>query len=172
MTSGGAVNVEPRFSPDGKRLAFVSTSYKGHFHIFVGRFEDGLLSDVRQLTPENVSSLPRYYYSQVDHEISPVWTRDGSEILFVSNRGHIHGTGGFWKIKASRAPRRLRFITPMPTTKRFITKKRTGRLARIFRRMASAWCMRRIWGRPGINCGSCRRRAEMRSRFLMALLTT
>ena len=100
MTSGGAVNVEPRFSPDGKQLAFVSTSYKGHFHIFVGRFEDGLLSDVRQLTPENVSSLPRYYYSQVDHEISPVWTRDGSEILFVSNRGHIHGTGGFWKVKA------------------------------------------------------------------------
>jgi TolB protein len=100
MTSGGAVNLEPRFSPDGKRLAFVSTSYKGHFHIFVGCFEDGLLSDVRQLTPENVSSLPRYYYSQVDHEISPVWTRDGSEILFVSNRGHVHGTGGFWKIKA------------------------------------------------------------------------
>ena len=100
MTSGGAVNLEPRFSPGGDRLAFVSTSYKGHFHIFVGRFEDGLLSDVRQLTPENVSPLPRYYYSQVDHEISPVWTRDGSEILFVSNRGHIHGTGGFWKIKA------------------------------------------------------------------------
>ena len=100
MTSGGAVNLEPRFSPDGKRLAFVSTSYKGHFHIFVGRFEDGLLSNARQLTPETVSSLPRYYYSQVDHEISPVWTRDGSEILFVSNRGHIHGTGGFWKVKA------------------------------------------------------------------------
>jgi Tol biopolymer transport system component len=100
MTSGGAVNLEPRFSPDGKRLAFVSTSYKGHFHIFTGRFEDGLLSDVQQLTSENVSTLPRYYYSEVDHEISPAWTRDGSEILFVSNRGHIHGTGGFWKIKA------------------------------------------------------------------------
>lgn len=99
MTSGSAVNVEPRFSPDGKRLAFVSTSHKGHFHIFVGRFEDGLLDDVRQLTPETVSVLPRYYYSQADHEISPVWTRDGSEILFISNRGHIHGTGGFWKIK-------------------------------------------------------------------------
>jgi TolB protein len=100
ITSGGAVNVEPRFSPDGKRLAFVSTSYKGHFHIFVGRFEDGALSDVRQLTSENVSALPRYYYSKVDHEISPVWSRDGSEILFVSNRGHIHGTGGFWRMKA------------------------------------------------------------------------
>ena len=100
ITSGGSVNLEPRFSPDGKRVAFVSTSYKGHFHIFVGRFAEGLLSDVRQLTQENVSTLPRYYYSKIDHEISPVWTWDGSEILFVSNRGHIHGTGGFWKIKA------------------------------------------------------------------------
>jgi Tol biopolymer transport system component len=100
LTSGGAVNVEPRFSPDGKRLAFVSTSYKGHFHIFVGRFNDGALTDIQQLTPENVSSLPRYYYSQVDHEISPTWSRDGSEILFISNRGHIHGTGGFWRMTA------------------------------------------------------------------------
>ncbi len=100
VTSGGAVNVEPRFSPDGKRVAFVSTSYKGHFHIFVGQFQDGSLSGVRQLTDENVSKLPRYYYSQVDHEISPVWTRDGAEILFISNRGHIHGTGGFWRMKA------------------------------------------------------------------------
>jgi TolB protein len=99
MTTAGAVNVEPRFSSDGHHLAFVSTSCKGHFHIFVAQFADGLLHDVRQLTPENVSSLPRYYYSQVDHEISPVWARDGTEILFISNRGHIHGTGGFWTIK-------------------------------------------------------------------------
>src|SRR5260370_41936884 len=32
-------------------------------------------------------------------EISPVWTRDGKEILFVSNRGHIYGTGGFWRMR-------------------------------------------------------------------------
>ena len=100
LTSGSAVNLEPRFSPDGKRLAFVSTSFKGHFHVFAGKFENGELSDVQQLTPENVSSLPRYYYSKVDHEISPVWSHDGSEILFISNRGHIHGTGGFWRMKA------------------------------------------------------------------------
>lgn len=100
LTFGSAVNLEPRFSPDGKRLAFVSTSFHGHFHIFAGRFENGELSDVQQITPENVSSLPRYYYSKVDHEISPVWSRDGSEILFISNRGHIHGTGGFWRMKA------------------------------------------------------------------------
>ena len=100
LTTAGAVNLEPRFSPDGTRLAFVSTLHTGHFHIFVAEFHFSELTKVQQLTPENVSSLPRYYYSQVDHEISPVWTRDGSEILFISNHGRIHGTGGFWRMKA------------------------------------------------------------------------
>ena len=100
LTTGGAVNVEPRFSPDGKRIAFVSTSFNGRFHIFLGQFSDGELKDVQRLTGENRSTLPRYYYSQFDHEISPAWSPDGKEILFVSNRGHIYGTGGFWRMKA------------------------------------------------------------------------
>ncbi len=98
LTQDGAVNVEPRFSPDGKRVAFVSTSYHGHFHIFVGRFEEGRLLNVERVTGENRSTLPRYYYSAFDHEISPAWSRGG--LLFVSNRGHIYGTGGMWRMKA------------------------------------------------------------------------
>jgi TolB protein len=100
LTNGGVVNLEPRFSPDGKRVAFVSTSYNGRFHIFAGDFTEGQLTNVTRLTGENRSTLPRYYYSVFDHEISPVWSRDGSEILFVSNRGHLYGTGGFWRMKA------------------------------------------------------------------------
>jgi TolB protein len=99
LTQGGAVNVEPRFSPDGQRVVFVSTSFHGHFHIFAGQFSDGELKNVQRLTGET-SQLGRYYYSQFDHEISPAWSPDGSEILFVSNRGHIYGTGGFWRMKA------------------------------------------------------------------------
>ena len=100
LTSGGNVNLEPRFSPDGKRIAFVSTAYNGRFHIFAGDFSDGTLSNVQRLTGETRSSLPRYYYSQFDTEISPTWSPDGSELAFVSNHGHIYGSGGFWRMKA------------------------------------------------------------------------
>jgi len=99
LTKNAAVNVEPRFSPDGKRIVFVSTSFNGRFHIFLGNFGNGELHDVQRITGENRSSLPRYYYSVFDHEISPVWSPDGTEIMFVSNRGHLYGTGGFWRMK-------------------------------------------------------------------------
>jgi len=100
LTNNRAVNVEPRFSPDGKRVAFVSTLFNGRFHIFVAQFADGALTNIQQLTAENKSTLRRYYYSAYDHEISPAWSPDGSEIVFVSNRGHIYGSGGFWRMKS------------------------------------------------------------------------
>lgn len=100
LTSNAAVNVEPRFSPDAHHVAFVSTAFHGRFHIFVADFADGKLSNVQRLTGENRSPLPRYYYSAFDHEISPTWSPDGKEILYISNRGHIHGTGGFWRMQA------------------------------------------------------------------------
>jgi TolB protein len=111
LTFGGAVNIEPRFSPDGKRLAFVSTSYNGRFHIFVGDIGNGELTGVRRLTGESRSNLPRFYYSEFDHEISPTWSPDGEDLIFVSNRGHIYGTGGFWRMKADpgEEPREIHY---------------------------------------------------------------
>jgi TolB protein len=100
LTSGGAVNVEPRWSPDGKQIVFVSTQYHRRFHIFRADVTDEKLENMVRLTGETKSDLRRYYYSQYDTEINPVWTRDGQEILFVSNQGHIHGSGGFWRMKA------------------------------------------------------------------------
>ncbi len=108
LTRNGAVNLEPRFSPDGRRLAFVSTAFEGRWHLFVMDLPDGA---PRRITEDHESDLPRYYYSRFDHYLSPSWSPDGTEILFVSNRGHIWGTGGFWRMRAQAgsAPREIRY---------------------------------------------------------------
>jgi len=121
LTSEGAVNLEARFSPDGTRIVFVSTTFNKRFHIFAGDFRDGQLQNIQRLTGENRSSLPRYYYSAFDTEISPTWTADGKEILYVSNRGHIYGSGGFWRM------RRTEGSTPGLAPAKFITKRQIGR---------------------------------------------
>jgi Tol biopolymer transport system component len=96
LTRNGAVNVEPRFSPKGDRIAFVSTAYQGRFHIFVLR--PG--GEPERLTADHKSPVARYYYSAYDHYLSPSWSPDGKEILLVSNRGAIWGTGGFFRMRA------------------------------------------------------------------------
>jgi len=117
ILANGAVNLEPRWSPDGKRLAFVSTTFNARWHIFVGAVQpEGESSDVRlegveRITEDKDSGLPRYYYSVFDHYLSPTWSTDGRELIFVSNRGHIYGTGGIWRMeaRAGATPRELHF---------------------------------------------------------------
>ena len=93
LTANGAVNVEPRWSADGGRLAYVSTAGSGHFLLHVADVRDGRITPSRPLLPDRRSDVPRYYYSRFDHAINPAWTRDGRELIFVSNREIAHGTG-------------------------------------------------------------------------------
>jgi len=115
ITANGAVNVDPRWSPDGTWLAFVSTVYHGRWHIHTVAIRDGAVGTIERLTEDHDSRLPRYYYSSWDHYLSPTWSPDGSEIIFVSNRDHIHGTGGFWRM-AARAGAPAREIRYEETT--------------------------------------------------------
>ena len=93
LTANGAVNVEPRWSADGGRLAYVSTAGSGHFLLHVADVRDGRITPSRPLLPDRRSDVARYYYSRFDHAINPAWTRDGRELIFVSNREIAHGTG-------------------------------------------------------------------------------
>jgi len=100
ITQGGAVNLEPRWSPDGKKIAYVSTAFNKRPHIFVAQIQNGQVTKADQITEEHRSKVYRYYYSPFDHEISPTWSPDSSEIIFISNRENVYGTGGFWRKKA------------------------------------------------------------------------
>ena len=106
LTKTGAANVEPRWSPAFKsgdmRVAFVSTQVNRHFHIFVAQFDPakGELTQIQRLTEERRGALPRVAFSIYDHEISPTWSPDGKEIIFVSNHNHADGVGGFWRMNS------------------------------------------------------------------------
>jgi TolB protein len=112
LLSDGAVNVEPRWSPDGRRIAFVSTAHHGRWHIFTAAIrQDGQLDSPEQISEDRPGGLPRYYYGEYDQYLSPTWSADGRELIFISNRGHIWGSGGFWRMVAQRgdAPREVRY---------------------------------------------------------------
>ena len=100
LTANGAVNLEPRWSPDGSRIAFVSSSFNGRWHVLVAPVTSGGLGSPHRVTEDRDSGLPRTYYGRWDHYLSPTWSPDGRELILVSNRGHIHGTGGFWRVPA------------------------------------------------------------------------
>jgi dipeptidyl aminopeptidase/acylaminoacyl peptidase len=100
VVADGSVNLEPRWSPDGRRLAYVSTRYQGRFHVFLVDLPDGHIGKPVRLTDDRDSKLPRYYYSVFDQYLSPTWSFDGRELILVSNRGHVWGSGTLWRMAA------------------------------------------------------------------------
>jgi hypothetical protein len=101
LTFGGEVNVEPRLSPDGKRIAWVSTKGTGHFNLFVADIGAAGLRNTRALVAGRKSAISRYYYSAWDHALNPSWTPDSKRILYVSNPEVAWGTGDIWSVSVA-----------------------------------------------------------------------
>jgi TolB protein len=100
LTSNGDVNLEPRISPDGRQLVFVSTAGTGHFNLKIADLSPAGLANERYLVAPRESRIDRYYYSTHDHAINPSWTPDGKRVLFVSNAEVPWGTGRICSIAA------------------------------------------------------------------------
>jgi hypothetical protein len=116
LVANGAVNIEPRWSPDGTRVAYSSSAHEGLWHVFVVEVgAHGPRGEPTRITTERDSGLPRYYYHRKDQYFSPTWSPDGTELILVSNRGHIWGSGGLWRVDA-RAGGREREIHYEETT--------------------------------------------------------
>ena len=91
--ANGGVNLEPRFSPDGRQLVFVSTAGTGHFNLKIADLLTAGLANERFLVAPRESKIDRYYYSTHDHFINPSWAPDGKRVWFVTNSEIPWGTG-------------------------------------------------------------------------------
>src|SRR5262249_5620568 len=69
FTSGESQDSQPAWSPDGTRLAFVSTRHEGKPQVFVMDVAGG---EARRLT------------TVADGATSPVWSPDGTRLCYTS----------------------------------------------------------------------------------------
>jgi hypothetical protein len=100
LTFGNSINVEPEWSPEGERLAYVSTHPNGNYNLYILPLAHGVPGVARQITQDFRLVPPTVYYGEWALHIHPTWTRDGQELIFVSNRDNKHGSGGYYRMKA------------------------------------------------------------------------
>jgi len=86
LTSGNSINLEPEWSPDGSRIAYVSTWPNGNYNIYVMPLSSGVPGAPVQLTKDFELIPPTVYYGKWALHIHPTWTRDGKELILISNR--------------------------------------------------------------------------------------
>lgn len=100
VTDDDHITVDPAWSPDSRRLAFVSTRQDGHFHIFTTTIQDGKPQSVTSVThiPGLENTDPDT--GRTGSYTSPSWTADGKQLMFVWNRGANQGSGGLWTMDA------------------------------------------------------------------------
>lgn len=80
----------PVLSPDGQWILFVGSSS------IAGNNFNYLNTDIFAAKPDGTSLLQLTYHAADD--LSPVWSKDGKYIYFISQRGDASGTANIWRM--------------------------------------------------------------------------
>lgn len=101
LTSDSFIYTDPVFSPDGGRLAYVSTQPNGYFNVYIREIRDGRFAgEAVAVTKDNSFGRDRLYFGEWDMHLSPSFFPDGRELLLVSNRNTPLGSGNVWRVPA------------------------------------------------------------------------
>jgi Tol biopolymer transport system component len=102
LTNDPFIYTDPAFSPDGTRVAYVSTRPNGFFNVFIRPIKDGQWAgDEMAVSTDAKYRNSRLYFGVEDVHITPTWSRDGRQLLLVSNRGVPLGSGNIWLVPAA-----------------------------------------------------------------------
>lgn len=126
LTDDDFIYTDPVFSPDGTRLAYVSTRPNGYFNVYVRPVVNGRWAgDEIAVTTDNDYGRDRLYFGRWDMHTSPAWLpaaavgaktstearndvdagtdpqRASDELLIVSNRNVPLGSGNVLRLPAA-----------------------------------------------------------------------
>ncbi|HLJ12863.1 MAG TPA: CehA/McbA family metallohydrolase [Bryobacteraceae bacterium] len=146
LTSGNSINVEPEWSPDGTRIAYVSTVPNGNYNIYIMPLRDGKPGKPEMITRDFELIPPTVYYGKWALHISPTWTRDGKELIFISNRDNKNGSGGFYRMKAEPGAEMHRFYYEETTWKARPSLSPDGSKLIYSSYLGRQW--QQLWGMP------------------------
>jgi Tol biopolymer transport system component len=101
LTNDAFIYVDPVFSPDGSRVAYVSTKPSGYFNVYIRPIKNGAWDgDEIAVTRDNDYGRERLYFGNWDMHITPSWLPDGRELLLVSNHDVPLGSGNVVRVPA------------------------------------------------------------------------